>query len=76
MKQKFANYSGKVLACMDAIEIYKQAKEASALASSQSIHNNGGIAKITGIGPSSLVCNTSLTKPSRVASYTLRSRSM
>ena len=56
--------------------MYRQDEEASALASSQSMHNNGGIANVTSIGPSSSTYNASSIKPSRVASYTVRSRSM
>ena len=37
---------------------------------------NGGIANVTSVGPSSPVRGTSSTEPSRVASCTVRSRSM
>ena len=76
MKQIFSNCGGRVLAHMDAAEMYEEGGEASALASSQSIHNNGGIANITSIGPSSLACKASSTKPNRVLSCIVRSCSM
>ena len=76
MKQKFANYGGKVLAHMDAAEMYEQGGESSPPMSSQSMHNNGGIANVTGIGPSSLACNASSTEPSWVGSCIVRSRFM
>ena len=76
VKQKFADCGGKVSAHMDAAEMYGQGGEASAPPSSQSTHNNGGIANVTSIGPSSPACNASSTEPSWVASCIVKSRSM
>ena len=56
--------------------MYGQSGEASVPASSQSTHNNGGIANITGIGPSNLTYNASSTEPSWVVSCIVRSHSM
>ena len=56
--------------------MYGQGGEANVSTSSQSTPTNGGIANVTSVGPSSPICGTSSTKPSLVASYTVRSRSM
>ena len=40
------------------------------------MYNNGGIVNVIGIGPSSPTHNASPTEPSRVASCTMKSRSM
>ena len=61
---------------MNAAEMYGQGGEASAPASSQSMHNNGGIANVIGIGPSSPARNASSIEPSQVLSCIVRSRSM
>ena len=63
VKQKFADCGGKVPTHMDAAEMYGQGGEASAPTSSQSKHNNRGIANVTSIGPSSPAHNASSTKP-------------
>ena len=56
--------------------MYEQGREASALVSSQSTHNNGGIANVTGIEPSSPIPNASSIEPSQVASCTMKSCSI
>ena len=61
---------------MEPTEMYGHGGEANVPTSSQSTPNNGGIANVTSIGPSSPVCGTSSTEPSWVASCTVRSRSM
>ena len=56
--------------------MYGQGGEANVTTSSQSTPTNGGIANVTSVGPSSSVCGTSSTEPSRVASCIVRSHSM
>ena len=46
MKQKFVDCGGRVPIGMEATEMYEQGGEASAPISSQSMHNNGGIANV------------------------------
>ena len=73
---KFSECGGRIPACMKPNEMYGQGGEANVPTSSQSTLNNGGITNVTGVGPSSPICGTSSTEPSRVASCTVRSRSM
>ena len=56
--------------------MYGHGGEANVPTLSQSTPTNGGIANVTSVGPFSLVRGTSSTEPSRVASCTVRSRSM
>ena len=56
--------------------MYGQGGEANVPTSSQSTPTNGGIANVASVGPSSPICGTSSTEPNRVASCTVRSRSM
>ena len=76
VKQKFTDYDGRVPARMDIAKMYGQCGKASGPASSQSMYNNGGMANVTSIGPSSPTRNASSIEPSWVASCTVRSRSM
>ena len=56
--------------------MYGQGGEANVPTSSQSTPTNGSTANVASVGPSSFVRGTSSTEPSRVASCTVRSRSM
>ena len=76
VKQKISECGGRISACMEPNEMYGQSGEANVPTSSQSTPNNGGIANVTSVGPSSPVRGTSSTEPNRVASCTVRSRSM
>ena len=71
VKAKFSECSGRIPAQMEPNEMYGQDGEANVPTSSQSTPTN-----VTSIGPSSPVHGTSSTEPSRVASCTVRSRSM
>ena len=76
VKAKFSECGGKIPASMEPNEIYRQGGEANVPTLSQSIPTNGGIANVTSVGPSSPVRGTSSIEPSRIASCTVRSRSM
>ena len=76
VKQKILECSGRIPAHMELNEMYGQDGEANVPTLSQSTPTNGGIANVTSVGPSSPIRGTSSTKPSRVASCTMRSRSM
>ena len=76
VKAKFSKCGGRIPARMEPNKMYGQGGEANVPTSSQSTPTNGGIANVTSIGPSSPVRGTSSTEPSRVASCTVRSRSM
>ena len=76
MKAKFSECGGKIPERIEPNEMYGQGGEANGPTSSQSIPTNGGIANVTSVGSSSPVRGTSSTEPSRVASCTVRSRSM
>ena len=76
VKQKFADYGGRVPVRIDTTKMYREGGEASAPPSSQSMHNNGSVVNVTGIGPSSPARNASSTEPNRVASCTMTSCSM
>ena len=74
MKQKISECDGRIPVRMEPNEMYGQGGEANVPTASQSTPNNGGIANVTSVGPSSLVHGTSSTEPNRVASCTVRSR--
>ena len=76
VKAKFSECGGRIPARMEPNEMYGQGEEANVPTSSQSTPTNGGIANVASVGPSSPVRGTSSTEPSRVASCTVRSRSM
>ena len=76
VKAKFSECGGRIPARMEPNEMYGQGGEANVPTSSQSTPTNGGIANVTSVGPSSPVRGTSSTEPSRVASCTVRSRSI
>ena len=76
VKANFLECSGRIPAHMEPNKMYGQDGEANVPTLSQSTPTNGSIANVTSIEPSSLIRGTSSTEPSRVASYTVRSRSM
>ena len=76
VKAEFSECGGRIPARMEPNEMYGQGGEANAPTSSQSTPTNGGITNVTSVGPSSPVHGTSSIEPSRVASCTVRSRSM
>ena len=76
VKQKISECGGRIPARMEPNEMYGQDGEANVPTSSQSTPTKGGIANVTSVGPSSPICGISSTEPNRVASCTMRSRSM
>ena len=76
VKAKFSECGGRIPAHMEPHEMYGQGGEANVPTSSQSTPTNGGIGNVASVGPSSPIRGTSSTEPSRVASCTVRSRSM
>ena len=76
VKEKLADCGGRVPIRMDAAKVYGEGGEASAPTSNQSMHNNGGVANVISIGPSSPTCKALSTEPSWIASSAVSSRSM
>ena len=76
VKLKFSECGGRIPARMEPNEMYGQGGEANVPTLSQSTPTNTDIGNVTSVRPSSLVRGTSSTKPSRVASCTVRSCSM